>query len=192
MPISAPPRADGDEEGGYLKYILAASVFATAFGNIFVAKRMRMPKAPRGFTKYGEPVETSSSSSSSYTKMGKEEARQHFEREQERILKRAQEEFNRKVNSGVVSIPPSLIAHLEALDMPVNKFPTVQETKRAYRAAAMKYHPDHLSSSLSAGDPMRVTHESKFKACSQAYSQMLVIIGNEELIKGNGKGAGQK
>jgi hypothetical protein len=40
------------KDNSYLAYVLAAATFATAFGNMFAARRLKsVPKAPRGFYK---------------------------------------------------------------------------------------------------------------------------------------------
>jgi len=46
------PAVPGEKDNGYLAYVLAAATFATAFGNMFAARRLKsVPKAPRGFYK---------------------------------------------------------------------------------------------------------------------------------------------
>jgi hypothetical protein len=172
------------EDDGYLKYILAASVFATAFGNIFVARRLKsIPKAPRGFyADKNKPKSGPNRESEKYKTTGSEREQQrhreyHWQKEQQRIMREAYGHMGRRSKGGIntFSVPNSVAMNLRALEMSTDHIPTKDELSKAYRVIAMKYHPDR-----SPEDPAE--SEVKFKAANTAYRQVSLYLEQQEKL----------
>ncbi len=179
-------KPSSEEKPSNVASFLAAATFATAFGNMFAARRLRVPKAPRGFYKEGASNSSSSSTSSSTharagtggdkyrTENPDARARQrhrdyHYAKEQQRVMREAYGHMGRRRRGpGALSIPTSVQLHLQALSMSVDELPTRQEVAQAYRSLAMEHHPDRLS----ADSPTRLESEKTFKAAAHAYKQL--------------------
>ena len=119
-------RSNDEEDDTNLKYLLAAAVFATAFGNIFVAQRMKnvmgygkRSKHSQGnsytYSSAPRPGGSASSSSSSWsTKAQADNIRQQ--------LHEAEQRQRRIANSP--DIPVHIKTHLRTLDLPSAQWPT--------------------------------------------------------------------
>ena len=174
------------ESKGYLKYVIAASVLATAFGNMFAVRRLahKVPKAPRGFykedagwvdpkmTKGPKPMGKTGKSEKYKTENPDPRARErwrayHDAKEQQQRTKEAYGFMGRRQHN-LSGVPRSVAIHLEVLGLPTTEMPSREAVAAAYRAVAMQHHPDRVASD----DPKRVESEKKFKAASDAYAQL--------------------
>ena len=134
-------------------YFVAAGITAMCIGNMFVARKLRsIPKAPRGFTKHGEPQTMSSGSSSggggAKSQAEKEAfARRHREYHQ---AKAQQQQFKQQVNERIkyrssggkaIGVPIQLIKSLETLQLSTTTMPSKDIVKSTYRKYALSSHP---------------------------------------------------
>jgi len=175
-----PPASDNGEGSSNLKYFLAAATFATAFGNMFAVRRLRVPKAPRGFYKedawkpkgpeYKARSEKYKTESDARTQQRHREY--HWGKEQQRVMREAYGHMGRRRGPGSLSVPPLVAMHLKTLEMPTGVLPSREEVKQQFRTLALRYHPDRVDSSTPDAARQRREVETRFKQVSEAHKQL--------------------
>ena len=197
MPPPPPPPqqqpAPERESSSSLGYVIAACMLGAAVGNMFVARRLRSfskVKSPYKENAYTSTSSSSSSSSSSSqqqqqtqqqahqhrARMSEEEARAEqrfreyrYSQEAKEKVRQQYEAWAKKKMSGVTvdGVDGYMRSQMMALEMDTTKHPTTPDVKAAYRAFALKHHPDRLP------PEQKKKAESKFAEATSAYKTLL-------------------
>lgn len=196
--MSAPPAA---QEGGYLKYFLAASVIGACIGNMFVARKMRSImklKVPgRESTTasgWAPPPPTPSPHASHFRAEAAERARQdqrvrdyNFQREQQEQVHEAyrtwaRHKFDQRYRPRTADVGfDDMTSHLQALGLSTSQLPSKVEVKEAYAKIAMSTHPDRVPE----GSLDRPRLQRQFRESTEAYKALLAKL-DSLLIDGAG------
>jgi hypothetical protein len=136
---AAPPK-----DNSFMAYTIAVITFGAAIGNMFLAGRLRKMnlKMPQG-SKIHEKHQGSRSSSSASANNSSNTA------------------------SSIPLLPPDIVYHLSCLGLPGTRKVKSEDIKIAYRAAAMKYHPDRLDESSRTPK-----NAEKFKRINAAHEKL--------------------
>eukprot|EP01038_Epipyxis_sp_PR26KG_P012373 gene12373-16597_t len=152
----------------WLGYGIAIMVLGAAFGNMFLAGKMRSVMKVK-VDPFSSKANTHTSSQSTSSKTHQEY--HDFEKEfnQQSSYHR---NTHKNVNKNIVVIPEYIKIHLSNLGLNLSTFHTKTSTlitqnqiKDAYRAAVLKYHPDRFPTD----DPLKKDNENKFKSVSESY-----------------------
>lgn len=167
-------------------YLIAAAVFGVAFGNMFVARRMRgimKMKVPTGENVTGktssasERVTTNRSRRAAEEEAARQQARQtqrakdyNFQKEQEEQVRQAYERWSRSSYSPAArprarptsDVLSTMQPHLLTIGLPVDQLPSRQEVKDAFSRFAKETHPDRARG-----------QEARFQAGAEAQKTLL-------------------
>lgn len=184
-PVTSPHEGNDN-----LKFALLVSIVGMCIGNMFIAKRMRVAKAPRGFhSKDNKPNSSSfksnysGNSSSNYTNQAEQEAfkrrykEYHYTKQQQQNTRKAFERMQNQRDKPLNQIPSYISANLLRLNMPFDEIPTQKKLKEAFRRFAMDNHPDRTASD----DPMKTEKELNFKLANEAYTDILQYLEFNQL-----------
>lgn len=183
------------EDGGILKYVIAASVLGACIGNMFVARKMR------GIMKLKVPAAESATAAgwsspppphSGRARVEGEEARArqaqrvrdyNYQREQQeqvheayRTWARHKYDPHRRPRNVELLGLDAMTPYLQALGLPTSELPSKKEVKEAYGKIAMQSHPDRVPE----GSHDRPRLQRKFTEATEAYKALLKKLDSLE------------
>ena len=123
------------------KYIIAAIIFGAAVGNIFLARKMKTIKFKffSNSNKYKYDV-------NNQRKNKNQEFNESFDTQKNSNIYNQDENINNQSYQNEFLL---LISdELKHLNLPLNKIPSSDEVKSAYRKMALHHHPDRISKDI--------------------------------------------
>lgn len=161
----------------WMGYAIAGITLGAAFGNMFLAGKMRnvmnakMPKI--------DPFKASSSSSNSARSAHSSPfgSKREFYSRSQHYSGFNPYENGRKVVPDNRVVPDKLIPHLIKLELPL-EFVDEQQIKQAYRAAAMKYHPDRVEQD---DTELKQLCDTRFKGIQESYNVLLKELSEKRI-----------
>jgi membrane protein involved in colicin uptake len=173
---------DGNINHNALAYMIAFITLGTAFGNMFLAGKMRnVMKAsiPRYSTNSSYNQQAKQHSSSSYSKQQHQQTQEQNQEQYEQFRKQfhntqqqQQQQYDDRTHFAHVT-QPIIETHLQRLNLKITQFNEL-EIKRAFAILAKTHHPDTLRKDLTESE--RKQHAKDFHQIMNAYHELLKYL----------------